>query len=394
MATGYIVTVNAGSSSIKFALFRTGPPLVRAYSGRIERIGFSDSAMTVTDCSTGWIDRPAVQARDHEEGVAALLDWLDRCVTEGGIGAVGHRIVHGGRRYAEAQRITAEVLEELRRVSSYAPAHMPAEIMLIDAFARRHPRIPQVACFDTAFHRTMPRVARILPIPRRYDEAGVQRYGFHGLSYAFLMDELARVGGANEAKGRVILAHLGNGSSLAAVHRGRSVDTTMAFTPAAGLPMSTRSGDLDPGLVSYLAMTEGMSVRQFHEMVNARSGLLGVSDISPDLRDLLAQESSDARAAEAVAVFCYQTKKWIGAFAAVLGGLDTLVFSGGIGEHAAAVRARIGSGLEYLGLEWDESRNRSGSPIISGAGSRVTVRIIPTDEELQIAKSVCQLLPV
>jgi acetate kinase len=301
--------------------------------------------------------------------------------------------VHGGTRYTRPQSITAEVLKELRRLSPYDPEHLPGEISLIEGFSRRYPTVPQVACFDTAFHRDMPRVARLLAIPRRYDADGVQRYGFHGLSYAYLMDELARVAGREAADGRVILAHLGNGASLAAVLAGKSVDTTMAFTPTAGLPMSTRSGDLDPGLVSYLARTDGMTVEQFHEMVNTKSGLLGISEISPDLRDLLAHES-DVRAAEAVAFFCYQTKKWIGAFAAALGGLDTLVFSGGIGENSAVIRARICDGLGFLGLMLDEARNAAGDPIISQDKSEVTVRVIRTDEEIQIANSVSQLLAV
>jgi acetate kinase len=288
--------------------------------------------------------------------------------------------------------VTPDVLAELRRLSPYDPEHLPAEICLIEAFSRRYPDLPQVACFDTAFHCDMPRVARLLPIPRRYFSQGVQRYGFHGLSYAYLMEELQRLGGSKEANGRVILAHLGNGASLAAVHGGRSVDTTMGFTPTAGLPMSTRSGDLDPGIVAYLARTEGMTVDQFHEMVNAQSGLLGVSEISPDVRDLLAREKSDERAAEAIALFCYHAKRWIGAFAAALGGLDTLVFSGGIGENSPGIRARICDGLGFLGIELDDVRNAAGNPIISRDRNTLTVRVIRTDEELQIATSVCKLL--
>jgi acetate kinase len=237
----------------------------------------------------------------------------------------------------------------------------------------------------------MPRVARILPIPRRYDEAGVQRYGFHGLSYAYLMKELRRLA-PHEVDGRIILAHLGNGASMAAVRGGKSIDTSMGFTPTAGLPMSTRSGDLDPGLLSYLSRTEGMTVEQFHTMVNQQSGLLGVSETSSDLRDLLASESNDPRAAEAVGLFCYQTKKWTGSFAAALGGLDTLVFSGGIGENSGVVRARICEGLGFLGIVLDEARNLAGATVISREGSGVTVRVIPTDEESEIASSVHQLL--
>ena len=224
-------------------------------------------------------------------------------------------------------------------------------------FRQRHPKLPQVACFDTAFHQTMPRVAKLLPIPRRFDAKGIQRYGFHGLSYAYLMEELARLGDPAATKGRVILAHLGNGASLAAVRDGKSIDTSMCFTPTAGLVMSTRSGDLDPGLAPYLARTEQMTTSQFYKMVNHESGLLGVSETSSDMRDLCASETSDVRAAEAVALFCYQAKKWIGSFAAALGGLDTLVFAGGIGENAPVVRARICEGLNFLGIELNESRN-------------------------------------
>ncbi len=238
----------------------------------------------------------------------------------------------------------------------------------------------------------MPRVARLLPIPRRFDAKGVERYGFHGLSYAYLMEELARLGDPAASTGRVILAHLGNGASLAAVRDGKSIDTSMGFTPTAGLPMSTRSGDLDPGLVSYLARTEEMTARQFHKMVNHESGLLGVSEISSDMRDLLTQEAGDVRAAEAVALFCYQAKKWIGAFAAALGGLDTLVFAGGIGENAPTVRARICDGLEFFGIELEEKRNAANEGVISAAAGRVAVRVIHTDEERTIAESVCRVL--
>ena len=272
------------------------------------------------------------------------------------------------------------------------PEHLPEEILLTEAFHHRFPDLPQVACFDTAFHHDLPQVARLLPIPRRYEAKGVRRYGFHGLSYAFLMGELARLGGDEAARGRVILAHLGNGASLAAVHNGKPVDTSMSFTPAAGVPMSTRSGDLDPGLLWYLARAEKMSAKQFNEMVNFHSGLLGMSETSSDMHDLLASEAQDVRAAEAVALFCYQVKKCIGGYAAALGGLDTLVFAGGIGENAATVRARICDGLEFLGIDLDQQRNAKHEPWISSGTGRVKVRVIRTDEELMIAKSVMQVL--
>jgi acetate kinase len=252
--------------------------------------------------------------------------------------------------------------------------------------------LPQVACFDTAFHHDLPRIARLLPIPRRYETQGVRRYGFHGLSYQFLMGELSRVAGPEVARGRVILAHLGNGASLAAVRDGKPMDTSMGFTPASGVPMSTRSGDLDPGLFWYLARTEGLDAKRFNEMVNFQSGLLGVSETSSDMRDLIDHETQDVRAAEAVALFCYQIKKWVGAFAAALGGLDTLIFAGGIGENAPKVRARICDGLSFLGIELDEHRNAANDEVISAVAGSVTVRVIRTDEELVIARCVYNVL--
>ena len=331
-------------------------------------------------------------ALDHTPAVGALMDWIEARSARDALAAVGHRVVHGGPKYSAPQRITADMVGELRRLSPFDPEHLPQELLLTEAFHRRFPNLPQVACFDTAFHHELPRVARMLPIPRRYEALGVRRYGFHGLSYAFLLEELARQAGAEAAQGRVILAHLGNGASLAAVHRGKPVDTSMGFTPAAGVPMSTRSGDLDPGLVWYLARTEEMDAQQFNEMVNSRSGLLGVSETSSDMRDLLQREAQDVRAAEAVALFCYQVRKWIGAFAAALGGLDTLVFSGGIGENAPIVRARICAGLGFLGIDLEEKRNAANEDVISAAAGRVAVRVIRTDEELTIARSVCRVL--
>ena len=357
----------------------------------VDRIGFPEGTLTLTDVAGGTSERRPIQAVHHKDCVGPLIAWLEQKVTITDLLAIGHRVVHGGHHYSEPQRLTPEVMGELRRLSPYDPEHLPAEIELIETLGRRYPTLPQVACFDTAFHRDMPRIARLLPIPRRYDAAGVQRYGFHGLSYAYLMKELRRIA-PYEAQGRIILAHLGNGASMAAVRGGKSMDTSMGFTPTAGLPMGTRSGDLDPGLLSYLSRTEGMTVEQFHTMVNQQSGLLGVSETSSDLRDLLASESHDPRAAEAVALFCYQAKKWMGSFAAALGGLDTLVFSGGIGENSAVVRARICDGLQFLGVTLDETRNEAGEAVISTEGSGVTVRVIHTDEESEITQSVLHVL--
>jgi acetate kinase len=321
-----------------------------------------------------------------------LTDWLERTVGFTEIAAVGHRIVHGGSCYHQPERVTADLIEELRKISPCDPDHLPGEIELIEAFRNRDPDLPQVACFDTAFHHDMPRVAQIVPIPRRFEAAGVRRYGFHGLSYAFLMEELARVAGPEEAGGRVILAHLGAGASLAAVRDGHSIDTSMGFTPASGLVMGTRTGDLDPGLVRFLSQTAAIKAEQFDSLVNHESGLLGVSETSSDVRDLLARKNADVRAAEAIELFCYQAKKWIGAFAAALGGLDTLVFSGGIGENAPEIRRRICYGLEFLGIALDEGQNASSSPVISDDRSRVRVRVMKTNEELMIARQTHDLL--
>jgi acetate kinase len=386
-----VLSLNGGSSSIKFALYHVGEPLQRSLGGMIDRIGQGYARLSferLPGRQSGSIDVPAT---DHGSAVASLIEWLaspDGLCEAGGkegigaIDAIGHRVVHG-MNHVEPETITDALLDELRRIQPYDPDHLPGEIALIEAFRRKLPQVPQVACFDTAFRRGMPRVAKLLPIPR---------YGFHGLSYAYLMEELSRVGGPSAARGRVVLAHLGSGASMAAVQDGCGIDTSMGFTPNAGLPMGTRSGDLDPGLAAYLARTENMGGPQFQDMVNHASGLLGMSETSADMRDLLALEATDVRAAEAVAVFCYQAKKCLGAYAAALGGLDTLVFSGGIGEHAAPVRERICQGMSFLGIEIDTTRNAEHAAVISTATSRVTVRVIPTDEELMIARSVDRVL--
>jgi len=385
-----VLTINGGSSSIRFAVYEAGETPSRRLEGKIDRIGLSGTNLTVND-PTGKPQPPRrMAAADHRSAVEFLLDWLEAQPLFASLRAVGHRVVHG-MKHSEPERVTPKLLAELHRITPYDPDHLPREIGLIKVFVRRHPKLPQVACFDTAFHRTMPQVAKLLPIPRRYAAKGVVRYGFHGLSYSYLMEELGRLDPA-AAKGRVILAHLGNGASLAAVRHGKSIDTSMGFTPAAGLVMSTRTGDLDPGLVYYLARTERMSAAQFQQMVNHESGLLGVSGTSSDLRDLCAREATDVRAAEAVELFCYQVRKWIGSFAAALGGLDTLVFAGGIGENAPLIRERICDELGFLGIKLDRKRNARNALLVSPDAGRVKVRVIRTDEELMIARSVCRLL--
>ncbi|MHB8970672.1 MAG: acetate/propionate family kinase [Pirellulaceae bacterium] len=387
-----VLTINGGSSSIKFALFEAGDSLQRILAGKNERIGLPEATLRVKGLNEADNISQLVTTPDQMVAVGALIAWIEQRIGRDALTAVGHRVVHGGPKYSKPQRITAEMVEELRRLSPFDPEHLPEEILLTEAFHRRFPDLPQVACFDTAFHHDLPRVAQLLPIPARYEAQGVRRYGFHGLSYAFLMGELVRLAGAETAQGRVILAHLGNGASLAAVHNGKSIDTSMSFTPTASVPMSTRSGDIDPGLVWYLARTEGLDAKRFNEMANFQSGLLGVSETSSDMRDLLDRETQDVRAAEAVALFCYQIKKWTGAFAAALGGLDTLVFAGGIGENAPRVRTRICEGLGFLGVELEEKRNAVSEGVISANASRVTVRVIHTDEEWMIASTVCLVL--
>ena len=382
-----VLTINGGSSSIKFALYEAVKPLKRGLHGKVDRIGLSGTNLTFTAPTKTMPQRHKLAAADHKSAANTLIDWLEKQIDFKSVKGVGHRVVHG-MKHTEPEIVTKKLLAELRRISPNDPDHLPREIELIETFRQRHPKLPQVACFDTAFHQSMPRVAKLLPIPRRFDAKGIQRYGFHGLSYAYLMEELARLGDRSAKKGRVILAHLGNGASVAAVRDGKSIDTSMCFTPTAGLVMSTRSGDLDPGLAPYLARTEQMTTSQFYKMVNHESGLLGVSETSSDMRDLLDHEKQDVRAAEAVALFCYQAKKWIGSFAAALGGLDTLVFAGGIGENAPLVRARICEGLDFLGIKLDKSQNKRSAAIISTTASQVAVRVIRTDEELMIACSV------
>jgi acetate kinase len=389
-----ILTINGGSSSIKFAVFEAGNTLKRILAGSLERIGQSEATFAVHSHNKADNFSKSVSAEDHTEAVGVLMDWIERQSRFSELTVVGHRVVHGGPKYSQPQRITADMVAELHQFEPFDPEHLPEEILLTEAFYRRYPDLPQVACFDTAFHRDLPRVARILPIPRRYEARGVHRYGFHGLSYAFLMEQLARVAGQNAAYDRVILAHLGNGASLVAVHEGKPIDTSMGFTPSSGVPMSTRAGDFDPGLVWYLARVENIHPKQFNQMVNLQSGLLGVSETSSDMLNLLEQESEDVRSAEAVALFCYQVKKYIGAYAAALGGLATLVFTGGIGEHASTIRWRVCSGLRFLGIELDDKRNAANEAVISTENSSVIVRVMHTDEEWMIAKMVCQVMGI
>jgi acetate kinase len=385
---GAILVLNAGSSSIKFAVFPGGADEMtpRQLSGGVSGVGEPDAQLSIRD-GDGRTRTHAVGGGDHAGPIAAVLDAI------GGRGfekwaAVGHRIVHGGPNHFLPQRIDAALLAEFRRIVDFAPEHLPQAIALIEAVERRFGSVLQVACFDTGFGRDLPVVSRLLALPRRLEGLGVRRYGFHGLSYEYLMRELARIGRAGEARGRVILAHLGNGASLAAVRDAKAIDTSMGMTPAGGLIMSTRSGDIDPGIVRFLERQERLSPEKFDRMINHESGLLGISQRSGDLRQLTAAASTDARAAEAVEMFCYCARKWIGAFAAILGGLDTLVFAGGIGEHQPDVRWRICQGLGFMGIQIERERNEKNAAIISADGAAATVRVMATDEEDSILRGV------
>jgi acetate kinase len=388
-----VLAINAGSSSIRFAVFDAGAPPVRVRGGKIDRIGHREAELTL---SAGAARTPAapvpVDGTSFSSSVNDFLNWLETQPWLRDIEAVGHRVVHG-MAHTAPQRATRELLSDLKRISALDPEHLPQEIRLVEAIGERLPDLPQVVCFDTAFHRDLPRRSALLPIPRRYDAAGIRRYGFHGLSYTYLMQELVRLHDPSAARGRVILAHLGSGASLAAVRDGRCIDTTMGFTPTGGLMMGTRSGDLDPGVLIHLAERERMDAAGFRQMLNHESGLKGVSDTSADVRDLLAREASDTRAAEALELFCYIAKKAIAAFAGALSGVDTLVFAGGIGENSPEIRARICAGLEFLGIGLSAPRNARHADVISDEeGSTVTVRVVRTDEESVVAQLTRQVV--
>jgi len=383
-----ILTINGGSSSIKFALFEIGGSPEKVCYGQLTRVGTIGTRFTVNSEVTSL----PVIATTYKGAIDFLVSWLEGHISFSDVKAIGHRIVHG-MQHTEPGLITRELLSDLKNISAYDPDHLPYEIQLIEAFKKNHSDISQYACFDTAFHKDMPSVAKLLPIPRRFDKLGVHRYGFHGLSYNYLMEELERSSGKQTAHGRIIIAHLGNGASLAAIKHGKSIDTSMGFTPDSGVPMSTRTGDLDPGVAWFMMKSENLTPRQFNHLISRESGLLGISETSGDMHDLLNLEGTDIRAAEAVNLFCYQVKKWIGGFAAALSGLDTIIFTGGIGENSPSIRARICEGMGFLGIELNDERNHQNAPFISAAGG-VSIRVMHTDEEMMIAKLVYDMSAV
>ncbi|MBX6771050.1 MAG: acetate/propionate family kinase [Chloroflexi bacterium] len=385
-----MLTINTGSSSLKAAVYRLDDREGRLLSITVLRIGHVDGRVRVVDEQGNVLADRGMPVEDHAAALVTILEWLRQQHLEDGLAAVGHRIVYGGELY-EPQLITPSLVEELERLIPVDPEHLPQAIAAIRTFTHLHPDLPQVACFDTAFHAGMPRVARLYALPRPLIEAGILRHGFHGLSYEYVFGELRRLD--PQAMGsRVVLAHLGSGASMVAVRGGVSIDTTMGFTPTGGLVMGTRPGDLDPGVLLYLLQVRGIGPSALNHLLNQESGLLGLSGTTADMQDLLTRAPADPRAAEAVELFCYQAKKYLGGLIAVLGGLDVLVFTGGIGEHAAPVRQRICERLEALGIALDPDRNAANAPVISRPDSPVTVRIIPTDEDCVIARHVRRII--
>lgn len=381
-----ILCLNSGSSSLKFALFDiSGSAEQKLASGAAEDIG-PQARMWLRDAGKILLDQSASLGTAHEclDAVFAALDRLSLPRPQ----AAGHRVVHGGPRYTEPQKVSPQLADDLEQMIALAPLHLPSQIEIIRALARHYPDLPQVVCFDTSFHAAMPEVARRLPLPRELWERGIRHYGFHGLSYEFIVNSLGAGG-----KGRLIVAHLGNGASVAAIRDGKPVDTSMGLTPAGGFMMSTRSGDLDPGILLYL-LRAGYTQEQLEKMINRESGLLGVSAASSDMKTLLEKRNGDLHVEQAIQMFCYGIRKFIGGYAAALGGLDTLVFTGGIGERAAAIREEICRGLEFLGIRLDARQNAQNAAVISAPGSQCTVRVIPTDEDLMIARHtrrICNL---
>ena len=381
-----ILCVNAGSSSLKFALYAISPSDEKKVAeGAVEGIGQPTARLWIRDSQDQPVENRQAQFSNAHETIGALFSALERPELLQP-GAVGHRIVHGGARYTAPQKITAELQRDLQALVPLAPLHLPGQIELIAAIQKWRPELPQVACFDTAFHCRIPEVARRFPLPRQFWEQGIRRYGFHGLSYEYIVSTLKEDG-----KGKIIIAHLGNGASMVAVQDGVPVDTSMGLTPAGGFMMGTRPGDLDPGLVLYLLRT-GYDAQALEELINHRSGLLGVSGLSADMKTLLEKRSSDPDADQTVTMFCRGVRKFIGSFAAVLGGLDTLIFTGGIGERAAPVRQEICRDLEFLGVKLDAAQNEKHAPVISTRESRCVVRVVATNEDLMIARHTAQLL--
>lgn len=386
-ASRRILTVNSGSSSMKFALYEMAAKEREMAEGAVERIGLPGGRLWLKDAAGNRIVDRNADFKDHSDAVRAMFTMAIEEQALPAPDGVGHRLVHGGPHHRAPEIITPKLKTILRSLVSLAPLHLPGELQGIDAVSAHYPYLKQVACFDTAFHRRMPEIAQWYPLPRNLWHEGVRRYGFHGLSYEYILTASKDVG-----QGRTIIAHLGNGASMAALLDGQPKDTTMGFSATGGLMMGTRSGDLDPGVLLYLLYEKGYSASHLDRLINEHSGLAGISAVSPDMQTLLERRDGDPHAAQAVEMFCYSARKYIGALTSVLGGLDNLVFTGGIGERAAPVRWMIGNGLEYLGIHLDPRKNDTNAEIISSRDSRCIVRVIPTEEDLMIARHTRRLL--
>lgn len=380
-----ILCLNGGSSSLKFALFRMGEEEALLARGAVESIGLPEGRFWLQD-RAGHKSAQAGRVASHRDAAERVFAGLEaqRIPSPDGI---GHRIVHGGIRWTKPQQVDQRLIADLRRLIPLAPLHLPSELEVVQAAMEHFPAVPQVVCFDTAFHRKLPEIAQRFPLSRNLWEEGIRRYGFHGLSYEYVLAALGPL-----AAGRTVIAHLGNGASLVAVKDGRPLDTTMGLTPIGGVMMGTRSGDLDPGVLLYLMRERCYEAERLDRVVQREAGLLGVSQISSDMKTLLERREFDARASEAIAMFCYSIRKNVGALAAVLDGLDTLVFTGGIGERASAVRWEICEGLGHLGVALDARSNDAHGATISSAGSPCTVRVVATDEDLMIARHAQSVL--
>ena len=438
-----VLAVNCGSSSLRLSLYCVGEAERLVATAQVDRIGQAAGGLRLSANGRPAAVRELGRVAGHTAALDLGLHALEEAANGAHFDAAGHRIVHGGAEHRAPERVTPALLTDLRRVAGFAPLHVPPALEVIEAIEARRPGLPGVACFDTGFHRTVPELARLYALPAEFTQVGVMRYGFHGLSFEYIVEQLQREGGhprgaaeggrdgrpperaeggrdgrppeTGEGErdgrrpegaeggrdgrppetgegGRLIIAHLGNGSSMAAVRDGRSIDTTMGMTPTGGLMMGTRCGDLDPGVIDYLMTHQGLTPAGLDSLINRRSGLLGVSGGTSDMRILLEREASDPAAARAVGLFCYQARKHLGALVAVLGGLDAVVFTGGIGEHAAEVRRRICEGFGYLGLGLDAAANSADAAVISSPGSRVTVRVMKTNEELMICRHTLRTL--
>lgn len=385
--TGNIFVLNAGSSSIKFSLYAIGKGTINEKplcAGAIDSFGLEAQFHAKGESGETLVSRSLGRSLTHESALQILLQWLDQRFTGSRLSIAGHRVVHGGVWFTAPTLVDGEVLARLRDLIPLAPLHQPHNIAAIEALARFHPALPQIGCFDTAFHHTQPEIATMFALPRWLREEGVRRYGFHGLSYEYIASVLPHYLGAEVARGRIIVAHLGNGASMCAMRDGKSVATTMGFTALDGLPMGQRCGALDPGVVLYLLSNKKMDADAVADLLYNRSGLLGVSGISSDMRALLAAD--DPRAAQAVDLFVYRIGREFGSLAAALGGLDALVFTAGIGEHAAEVRRRILENAAWLGVELDPAANQSGGPCLTRKASKVSAYVIPANEDLIIAR--------